>query len=81
MGEHAQLQAVIRHVLRHVAERGDHVRTKLFTPALYCKRTAAIPVPLVERRRRVLPEPCDEKFRYFVVMDRISVRGVVDPYI
>ena len=78
VGELDDLEPVIRHVLGHGAVGVDHSRLEGLTLALDGNVPARVPDPLVEGGGWVRPEPGDEEFRYFIVLNGVSIRRVSD---
>ena len=76
MGEHDDLDTVVRHAFGHALVGGDHTAAEILVRALDGERAAAVPDPVGELRRRVLAQPGDEELEDFVVIDCIAIRGV-----
>ena len=61
MGEHNDLDAVVRHALGHPPVGGHHAATEVFVFALEWQATTTVPNPVGKLRWRVLPKPGDEE--------------------
>jgi hypothetical protein len=75
MGEHDNLETVIRHVAGHGRIGRHHVAAELFVLALDGQIAPRVPGPLIEGCRRVLAQPRYEVLSYLVIDNRIRVWG------
>ena len=78
VGEHDDLDAVVRHALGHAPVGGHHAAAEVLALALDGERAAAVPDPVGELRRRVLAQPGDEELEDLLVLHRVAVGRVGD---
>jgi hypothetical protein len=78
MGEHDDLDAVVRHALGHALIGGHHAAAEVLALTLDGQGAAAVPDPVGELRRRVLAQPGDEKLKDLLILDRVAVGRVGD---
>jgi hypothetical protein len=76
MGEHNDLNAVIRHAFGHPFIGGHHAPTEVFALTLNCKGPTAVPNPVGKLRWRVLAQPGNKEFQNLLILDSITVRWV-----
>ena len=78
VGEHDDLNAVVRHALGHALVGGHHAAAEILVLALDGERAAAVPDPVGELWRRVLAQPGDEEVENLFVLHRVTVGRVGD---
>ena len=78
MGEHDDLDAVVRHAFGHALVGGHHAAAEILVLALDRERAAAVPDPVGELWWRILPQPGDEEVEDLLVLHRVAVRWVGD---
>ena len=79
MGEHDDLEAVVRHVFGEVLVSVHHALAEFLAGAADGERTLAIRVPVGEEFGQMLFVPGQEELGEFVIVDGVGVGGVGEP--